>query len=102
MKTTLWVSVSVFALGFSGTAFADGAAPAASGPTTATTQQQTQSTPGTAKAADDQKTEKVVVTAERRKTSAQKTPISVTVLTGDDLQNKGVNNVDSLMFVAPG
>jgi iron complex outermembrane receptor protein len=91
----------VLVLGFGGTAFADGAAPATSAPTTATAQQ-SQATPGAAKADDDQKVEKVVVTAERRKTSAQKTPISVTVLTGDDLQNKGINNVDSLQFVAPG
>ena len=103
-KTALWVSASVFALGCSSVAFADGPTPppASSDPTSATTQQPGQTKPGTAKAEDDQKVEKVVVTAERRKTSAQKTPISVTVLTGDDLQNKGVNNVDSLMFVAPG
>jgi iron complex outermembrane receptor protein len=103
MKKTyaLWVSASVLALGCSGTAFADGAA-ASSAPSTAATQQPAQPAPGTAKAEGDQKVEKVVVTAERRKTSAQKTPISVTVLTGEDLANKGIDNVDELQFVAPG
>ncbi len=99
----LWASASVLALGWGGTAMADGAAsPTASGAGTSSTQQPAQAAPGTAKAEDDQKVEKVVVTAERRKTSAQKTPISVTVLTGDDLANKGVTIVDQLQFVAPG
>lgn len=43
--------------------------------------------------------ETVVVTAERRATDLQKTAISATVLTGDALQNKGVNVVDQLQFV---
>jgi iron complex outermembrane receptor protein len=45
--------------------------------------------------------ETVVVTAERRTTDLQKTAISATVLTGDALQNKGVNVVDQLQFIAP-
>jgi iron complex outermembrane receptor protein len=103
-KTALWVSASVFALGCSSVAFADGPTPppASSDPTSATTQQPGQTKPGTAKAEDDPKVEKVVVTAERRKTSAQKTPISVTVISGDDLEKKGVTSVDQLQFVAPG
>src|ERR1700678_475347 len=43
--------------------------------------------------------ETVVVTAERRATDLQKTAISATVLTGDALQNKGVNVVDQLQFI---
>ena len=46
--------------------------------------------------------EEVVVTAERRTESLQTTPISATVLTGDDLAKLGVNIVDQLQFVTPG
>jgi iron complex outermembrane recepter protein len=45
--------------------------------------------------------ETVVVTAERRPENLKTTAISATVLTGDDLQNKGVVTVDQLQFVAP-
>src|SRR5580692_9828554 len=45
--------------------------------------------------------ETVVVTAERRATDLQKTDISATVVSGDQLQNKGVNVVDELQFIAP-
>jgi hypothetical protein len=47
------------------------------------------------------KVETVVVTAERRSRPLQTSPISATVLSGDDLANKGINNVDQLMFVTP-
>ena len=43
----------------------------------------------------------VVVTAERRVTPLQKTPIAATVLTGDDLAKNGVFTVDQLQFVSP-
>src|SRR5690606_4776546 len=43
----------------------------------------------------------VVVTAERRSTSLQTTAVAATVLTGDDLQNKGVTSLDQLQFAAP-
>lgn len=45
--------------------------------------------------------ETVIVTAERRSTDLQKTAISATVLSGEELQNKGVNVVDQLQFIAP-
>ncbi len=45
--------------------------------------------------------EEVVVTAERRSVSLQKTAISATVLTGDDLQKKNINNIDALQFTTP-
>jgi iron complex outermembrane receptor protein len=45
--------------------------------------------------------ETVVVTAERRSTDLQKTAIAATVLSGEALQNKGVNVVDELQFIAP-
>jgi len=46
--------------------------------------------------------EEVVVTAERRHTDAQHTPIAATVLTGSDLTGMGVISIDSLQFVTPG
>lgn len=43
----------------------------------------------------------VTVSAERRDESLQTTPIAATVLTGDDLLNRGVNVVDQLQFTSP-
>jgi len=43
----------------------------------------------------------VVITAERRTVSLQKSPIAATVLTGADLVKKGVVSVDQLQFVSP-
>jgi iron complex outermembrane receptor protein len=48
-----------------------------------------------------QKGESVVVTAERRVRPLQTTPISATVMTGEDLSDKGINLVDQLMFAVP-
>jgi iron complex outermembrane receptor protein len=45
--------------------------------------------------------ETVVVTAERRAENLKTTAISATVLTGDDLANKGINMVDALQFSVP-
>jgi iron complex outermembrane receptor protein len=45
--------------------------------------------------------EEIVVTAERRTTDVQKTSVPVTVLTGDDLRKKGIDNVDGLQFSTP-
>jgi iron complex outermembrane receptor protein len=45
--------------------------------------------------------EEIVVTAERRRTDVQKTPIAVTVLTGEDVANAGVTVVDQLQFISP-
>jgi iron complex outermembrane recepter protein len=55
-----------------------------------------------AAAATDQNGDEIVVTAERRATSMQRTPIAVTVLTGEDLANRGVTSVDQLQFISPG
>jgi len=44
----------------------------------------------------------VVVTAERRHTDLQQTPISATVLSGGDLANLGVFSIDQLQFATPG
>jgi iron complex outermembrane recepter protein len=44
----------------------------------------------------------VVVTAERRHTDLQTTPISATVISGANLANLGVTTVDALQFATPG
>ncbi|WP_338466182.1 TonB-dependent receptor [Novosphingobium sp. ZN18A2] len=43
----------------------------------------------------------IVVTAERREQSLQDIPISATVLSGDQLQEKGVSNLEDIQQVAP-
>lgn len=73
-----WLSASVLALCWSGTAGAQ-----------------------TAAAPEAENSEEVVVTAERRATNLQRTPIAATVLTGEDLANAGVTTVDQLQFVTP-
>src|SRR5688572_12898960 len=45
--------------------------------------------------------DEIVVTAERRSTNVQTTPIAVTVLTGEDIANAGVSVVDQLQFISP-
>ena len=45
--------------------------------------------------------DEIVVTAERRRTDLQKTPIAATVMTGDDIANAGVTGVDQLQFISP-
>jgi iron complex outermembrane receptor protein len=45
--------------------------------------------------------QEVVVTAERRSTNLQQTPIAATVLTGSDLSKRGVFTVDQLQFISP-
>lgn len=46
--------------------------------------------------------ETIVVTAERRASDVQKTPVSVTALGGDDLQASGIANVEALNGSVPG
>jgi iron complex outermembrane recepter protein len=43
----------------------------------------------------------IVVTAERRSTDLQRTPIAASVMTGDDVANAGVTTVDQLQFISP-
>ena len=96
----LWLGASAFALtaALSGTAAAQtsvGTPPAqtpVNGPASATTA--TTSLGGSA-------VSEVVVTAERRTTNLQKTPIAATVLNQADLFKKGVVTVDELQFVSP-
>ena len=74
----LWLSVSAVALGWCSTAVAQTV------------------TSGSSDIAE------VVVTAERRHTDLQTTPISATVISGGDLANLGVTMVDALQFATPG
>jgi iron complex outermembrane receptor protein len=63
---------------------------------------------GPAAAADSQRTAgteelaEVIVTAERRRTNLQTTPISASVLTGEQIASSGVMVVDQLQFISPG
>ena len=43
----------------------------------------------------------VVVTAERRPNTLQRTPTAVQVFSGAELENRGVQTVDELQFLAP-
>jgi iron complex outermembrane receptor protein len=43
----------------------------------------------------------IVVTAERRSTSLQRTAVAATVLTGEDLVRKSINTVEQLQFATP-
>src|ERR1700733_12267703 len=74
----LWLSVSAVALGWCSTAVAQTV------------------TSGSSDIAE------VVVTAERRHTDLQTTPISATVISGGGLANLGVTMVDALQFATPG
>ena len=60
-----------------------------------------QTTTDPAAAADAQPDGEIVVTAERRSTSLQRTPVAASVLTGEDLVRKGVNGVEQLQFATP-
>jgi iron complex outermembrane recepter protein len=52
-------------------------------------------------ATDNSQLAEVVVTAERRSTDLQVTPVAATVLSGDDLLNRSVNTIDQLQFTTP-
>jgi iron complex outermembrane receptor protein len=80
----LWLSASVLTLGWSCLAEAQTTAAATS-----------------PQNANGQATQEIVVTAERRSTNLQSTPIAATVLTGAELQRRGVFTVDQLQFVSP-
>jgi iron complex outermembrane receptor protein len=82
MGRSLWISTSVAALLWCGVAQAQEAAPQP--------QQEEATSLG-----------EVVVTAERRTTNLQETPIAASVFTGEQLANKGVVNIESLQFSMP-
>ena len=45
--------------------------------------------------------EEVVVTAERRTTNLQETPVAAAVLSGEALEDRGVNSIEQLQFAMP-
>lgn len=55
----------------------------------------------TAAADNSQGLTEIVVTAERRSTDLQKTAIAATVLSGNELQERGINSVEDLQFSMP-
>lgn len=46
--------------------------------------------------------EEITVTARRREESVYRTPVAITVLTGDELQSVGVNSLAQLQYLVPG
>jgi iron complex outermembrane receptor protein len=82
MKThALWLGASVLALGWSGAAAAQ--------------------TASTAPKEQSATVEELVITAERRESNLQTTPIAASVINGADLAAKGVMTVDQLQFALP-
>jgi iron complex outermembrane recepter protein len=79
----LWLGVSLATLGWCGSAAAQ----------TASSQ---------VKDGSAETLQEVVVTAERRHTDLQNTPIAATVLSGATLANMGIVTVDQLQFATPG
>jgi iron complex outermembrane recepter protein len=46
--------------------------------------------------------QEIIVTAEKRESTVQKTPISITAITGEELQQRGVNTAQELAMEVPG
>src|ERR1700678_655058 len=46
--------------------------------------------------------EEVVVTAQKRESTVQATPISITAITGQDLQDRGITDISSIVQSVPG
>tara|TARA_R110002167_G_scaffold17426_3_gene66502 strand:+ start:854 stop:3031 length:2178 start_codon:yes stop_codon:yes gene_type:complete len=86
MSRRLWITTSAAVLLWSGAAQAQQASKTAAEPE-----------------ASGQATtiEEVVITAERRTTNLQQTAVAATVLSGEDLERRGVTSLDQLQFVAP-
>jgi len=51
---------------------------------------------------DSSQLEEVVVTAEKRESTVQTTPISLTAVTGTDIQNRGLTDLSDLVLSVPG
>ncbi|MDR3508051.1 MAG: TonB-dependent receptor [Caulobacteraceae bacterium] len=67
----------------------------------AASQTQAAETPDTKPAADSGALNDIVVTAQRREQSAQSVGVALTVLSGQDLINRGVTNVNQLQYSTP-
>ncbi|WP_374407024.1 TonB-dependent receptor [Pelagerythrobacter sp.] len=95
MDRRLFAAVSIAALAWSASAAAQAEQPPGSAQSSASA-----AAPQQADASDGELGE-IVVTAERRNTSLQRTGVAATVLTGEDLERKNVLSVDDLQFAAP-
>ena len=84
MRRALSLSTSILALACCGAVYAPASAATAS-----------------SDSASSGPIETVVVTAERRSENLMTAPITASVLSGDDLQNRDIFNVNSLQFIAP-
>ncbi|QDZ06954.1 TonB-dependent receptor [Sphingomonas panacisoli] len=84
--SALWLGASLAALAWAAPATAQDAAPQTTASDTATT--------------DDVEGD-IIITATRRDENLMTSPISASVLSGTDLGNKGVTNVDALQFAMP-
>ncbi len=84
MKATTWAGALTLALVLGGNAAAQTTPPADSDTSTAT-----------------ESKDEIVVTAQRRNENLMTTSVSASVLSGADLVNKGVVNVDALQFAVP-
>ena len=91
----LWLSASVVAL------FWCGAAQAQTAPTPQPANPDDAEQAASTTDADAPDPAEIVITARRRTENLMRTAISGTVLTGTDLANRGVSDVDALQFAAP-
>lgn len=89
---------SALALSWSGAAAAQSATAQADTSQPAPTQDNSTSSVDTSQASTPPD---VIVTAQRRSENLMTTPVAASVLTGTDLANKGVVNVDALQFAMP-
>ena len=46
--------------------------------------------------------EEIIVTAQKRESTVQSTPISITAITGQDLQDRGITDISSIVQSVPG
>jgi iron complex outermembrane recepter protein len=88
VNRVFWMSVSMLTLGWCGTI----------GAQTASSETKADSDDNVS---ETDTLEVIVVTAERRDENLQTTPISASVLAGDDLAKLGINYVDQLQFSTP-
>jgi outer membrane cobalamin receptor len=51
---------------------------------------------------DSSQLEEIIVTAEKRESTVQTTPISLTAVSGADIQERGLANLDDLVQSVPG
>jgi iron complex outermembrane receptor protein len=88
--SALWLSASALAFAWCGTAAAQTTPPPAQDDSSATS----------ATSASTAEPE-IVVTAQRRNENLMTTPVAGSVISGAQLEGKGVNNVDALQFATP-